>query len=91
MHVAYEDAEAYVAWAALSQPTETEWEAAARGGLHHGYSLGETSQNFQGQTGELWVGDSPWRADHAGTRTHAPSRSNGIDGGPSTGSGHELT
>jgi len=45
VHVAYEDAEAYCAWARARLPTETEWEFVARGGLESAtYAWGEEPQ-----------------------------------------------
>jgi formylglycine-generating enzyme required for sulfatase activity len=43
VHVAYEDARAYAAWAGKELPVESEWEFAARGGLDGAtYAWGET-------------------------------------------------
>src|SRR5262244_4164805 len=43
VHVAYEDACAYAAWAGKELPVESEWECAARGGLEGAtYAWGET-------------------------------------------------
>jgi sulfatase modifying factor 1 len=70
VQVAYEDAEAYCAWAGATLPTEAQWEVAARGGLDGTtYTWGEEPE----QPGELlanyWHGDFPWRPEPGYGRT----------------------
>ena len=57
--VAYEDAQAYAAWAGKALPTEAEWEYAARGGLEGAvYAWGS---EFDAALANTWVGEFPWQ------------------------------
>jgi formylglycine-generating enzyme required for sulfatase activity len=70
VHVAYEDAEAYAAWADLALPTEAEWETAARGGLAQAdYTWGEQPEGGDQRLANYWHGEFPWRPDAGYGRT----------------------
>jgi formylglycine-generating enzyme required for sulfatase activity len=64
VHVAYEDAERYAAWAGKALPTEAQWELAARGGLEGAaYTWGDEPEPPGERLANYWHGDFPWRAE----------------------------
>jgi formylglycine-generating enzyme required for sulfatase activity len=62
VHVAYEDVEAYAAWAGKTLPTEAEWERAARGGLDDkNFTWGDDDFPDGAAMANSWQGEFPWR------------------------------
>jgi formylglycine-generating enzyme len=84
VHVAYEDAETYAAWAGKALPSETEWELAARGGLAGAaYVWGDEFAPEGRMMANTWQGEFPWQ----NLRTDGYEGTSPVDAFPANGYG----